>query len=93
MNYIELESDRLIFRKYKQEDFNAFFDMLSNLENMKYRSSEPKTVKEVQEYIDWEIKCAEQTPCVNYRYAVVLKETGQLIGSCNCIIRIRTRLN
>lgn len=82
MNYIELESDRLTFRKYKQEDFNVFFDMLSNLENMKYRSSEPKTVKEVQEYIDWGIKCAEQTPCVNYRYAVVLKETGQLIGSC-----------
>ena len=26
--------------------------MLSNLENMKYRSSEPKTEPEVREYID-----------------------------------------
>lgn len=82
MDYIELESKRLIFRKYSNEDFQIFYDMLSNLENMKYRSSEPKNIKDVQEYINWGIKCAEQKPCVNYRYAVVLKETGETIGSC-----------
>jgi ribosomal-protein-alanine N-acetyltransferase len=82
MNFIELESERLLFRKYKIEDYSVFYDMLSNLENMKYRSSEPKNTEEVQRYIDWGIQCAEQTPCINFRYAVVIKETGQLIGSC-----------
>ena len=82
MKYIEIESERLLFRKYKKEDFPVFYDMLSNQENMKYRSSEPKSKKEVQNYIDWGIQCAEQIPCINYRYAVVLKETGELIGSC-----------
>ncbi len=69
MKYIELESQRLLFRKFRHEDFPIVYDWLSNLENMKYRSSEPKTEEEVDE-------------CVNFRYAVVLKETNELIGSC-----------
>lgn len=80
--YFEMESERLIFRKYRKEDFPVFYDMLSNPENMKYRSGEPKTAEEVEGYIDWGMKCAEQNPCINFRYAVVLKETGELIGSC-----------
>lgn len=82
MDYIKLESERLLFRKYKKEDFPVFYDMLGNLENMKYRSSDPKNENEVKQYIEWGIKCAEQRPCINYRYAVVLKETGDTIGSC-----------
>ena len=82
MNYIQLESERLLFRKYQVEDYPVFYDMLSNLENIKYRSSEPKNEDEVRGYIDWGIQCAEQTPCINFRYAVVLKETGETIGSC-----------
>ncbi len=82
MEYMELESERLLFRKYQQEDYELFYDMLSNLENMKYRSGEPKNEKEVREYIQWGIQCAEQESCVNFRYAVVLKASGKLIGSC-----------
>lgn len=82
MDYIELDSERLLFRKYWLEDYAVFYDMLSDLENMKYRSSEPKNEAQVREYIEWGIQCAEQSPCVNYRYAVVLKETGETIGSC-----------
>lgn len=82
MEYFEIESERLLFRKYRRDDFSVFYDMLSNPENMKYRSSEPKSAEEVQNYIDWGIRCAEQSPCINYRYAVVLKKTGELIGSC-----------
>lgn len=82
MNYIQLESERLLFRKYQDKDYSVFYDMLSNLDNMKYRSSEPKNKDEVLEYLNWGICCAEQRPCINFRYAVVLKETGETIGSC-----------
>ena len=58
MEYLEPESERLLFRKYRNEDFSVFYDMLSNLKNMKYRSSEPKSAEEVLRYIDWGIKCA-----------------------------------
>lgn len=82
MDYLELESKRLTFRKYHVNDFFIFYDMLSNIENIKYRSNEPRSEKEVHEYINWGIECAEQSPCINFRYAVVLKETGETIGSC-----------
>jgi len=82
MDFIELESERLLFRKYRVEDFTVFYDMLSDLENMKFRSSEPKNEEDVKNYLRAGIECAEQKPCVNYRYAVILKETGELIGSC-----------
>lgn len=31
MKYIELESERLIFRKFEQSDFPVIYDMLSNI--------------------------------------------------------------
>lgn len=34
MKFIELESERLIYRKFRQEDFSVIYDMFSNLENM-----------------------------------------------------------
>lgn len=82
MNYLNLESERLLFRKYRAEDYSVFYDMLSNPDNMKYRSSEPKNAEDVRKYVEWGMQCAEQNPCINYRYAVVLKETGETIGSC-----------
>lgn len=77
-----MESERLIFRKFRQSDFPIVFDWLSNAENMKYRSIEPKTEEEAHQYLDWAIKCAEEKKCVNFRYAVVRKADNALIGSC-----------
>ena len=82
MKHIELESEKLIFRKFQQSDFSVVYDWLSNFENMKYRSSEPKSETEAHAYLDWAIQCAEEENCINFRYAVVLKETDELIGSC-----------
>lgn len=82
MKYIELESERLIFRKFVQDDFPIVYDWLSNLENMKYRSSEPKSEKDAHDYLNWAIKCANEEECSNFRYAVVLKKNKSLIGSC-----------
>lgn len=53
MKFVELESERLLFRRYKTEDFFVFYDMLSNIENIKYRSSEPKDQEDVREYLEW----------------------------------------
>ncbi len=82
MKFMELESERLLFRKFKHDDFDVIFDMFSNAENMKYRSGEPKNEAQVREYIDWAIFNAEAEECENFKYAVVLKEDNSLIGSC-----------
>jgi RimJ/RimL family protein N-acetyltransferase len=82
MKFIELESERLLFRKFKQEDFPIIFDMFSNLENIKYRSGEPKNETETQDYLNWAISCEKEEECKNFKYAVVLKSGNSLIGSC-----------
>lgn len=82
MNHTELTSERLLYRAFRAEDFPVVYDWLSNEENMRYRSSDPKNEKEAKEYLDWAIKCAEQIDCPHYRYAVVRKDDGALIGSC-----------
>lgn len=78
MNYMELDSERLHFRAFRQSDFPLIFDMLSSPENMKYRSSEPKTESEAHGWLDHAISCAADSPCVNFRYAVAIKATGEL---------------
>lgn len=82
MKYLEMESERLVFNKFQLEDYSVVYDWLSNPENMKYRSSEPKNEEEVLAYLKWAIQSAEETDCVNFRYAVRLKGTNELIGSC-----------
>ena len=81
MKFIETESERLFFRKFKYDDFSAVFDWLGNAENMKYRRGEPRSESEVHEYLNWVISNADAEECKNYEYAVVLKKDGSLIGS------------
>ena len=81
MKFIELESERLIYRKFMQEDFPVVFDWLSNAENMKYRMEEPRNKAEVQDYLNWAISNADARKISNYEYAVVIKESNMLIGS------------
>ena len=81
MKFVELESERLLYRKFRKDDFEIVFDWLSNTENMKYRRNGPLTEAQTREYINWAISEAETEPCVNYEYAVELKENDLLIGA------------
>ena len=82
MRYTQLESERLLYRKFKLEDFSVVYDWMSHLENMKYRSSDPKSQSEVIEFIQRSIACAQQEECRDFPFAVVRKEDNALIGSC-----------
>ncbi len=81
MKFVALESERLIYRKFAQDDFDIVFDWLGNAENMKYRYGEPRTEAQVRDYLAWAMSCAEQEPCATFKYAVVLKEGNRLIGA------------
>ena len=82
MKFIELESERLTYRKFRHEDFPIVFDMLGNIENMIYRTGEPKNETEARKYLDWAISSAEADECKNFKYAVTLKSDNSLIGAC-----------
>jgi len=85
MKFIELESERLIYRKFRYDDFPVVFDWLGNLENMKYRMGEPRNESEVRGYLDWAISNSEAEKRDSYEFAVVLKSDDSLIGSATLI--------
>lgn len=80
-----LETERLILREYKREDFDSIYEILSDPETMKHYPA-PFDENRVQGWITWNID--------NYRkygfglWAVVLKETGELIGDCGITMQM-----
>ena len=82
MKYIELESERLIFRKFRYSDVTDIRTWLGNPENMQYRFNEPWSDDEISGYLNYAIKYAESENCVSFRYAIVLKSQNKIIGSC-----------
>lgn len=83
MVFIELETERLMFRKFSESDFPVVYDWLGNSENMKYRKGEARSKEETNKYLDWAISSAEADECIDFEFAVVLKETGELIGAAS----------
>ena len=76
---MRFETDRLIQREITREDFDNWYEILSDPETMKYYPR-PYDRAGVQRWVDWTLN--------NYsRYgfglwAVILKETGEFIGDC-----------
>ena len=74
-----METERLMFRKLRQSDFADLCKMLQD-EAVMYAYEGAFSDREVQDWLDRQI--------VRYRedgvglYAVILKETGELIGQC-----------
>lgn len=74
-----METDRLILREVIQGDFDSWYAILSDAETMRHYPA-PFDAAKVRQWIEWSID--------NYaRYgfglwAVVLKETGEMIGDC-----------
>lgn len=79
-----IETERLILREFVQEDFDALFNILSDPETMQHYPN-PFDEDRTRGWIEWNLQ--------NYRqfgfglWAVVLKETGELIGDCGLTIQ------
>jgi len=78
-----LETRRLILRKYTEDDFTAVHCYGSCVDNIIYMVWGPNNEDQTRAYISRAIKKANDTPCTDYQYAAVLKETGILVGGCN----------
>ena len=74
-----LETERLILREYTADDFDALFAIVGDAETMKH-FPKPYSEKGTRYWIDWSLD-----HCRRHGYgfwAVILKETGTLIGNC-----------
>ncbi len=80
-----IETKRLILRELSHDDFDTLYDILSDFETMKYYPS-PYDKNGVERWINWSIE--------NYKtfgfglWAVVLKETNEMIGDCGLTMQI-----
>lgn len=81
-----LETARLLLRKFSLDDFDAVHSYASAPENIIYMAWGPNTQEQTRAFLLSAISQAEGTPCTNYQYAAVLKDTGKLIGGCNLAV-------
>lgn len=79
-----IETERLILREYKREDFDALYEIMSDPQTMEHYPA-PFSQEKTRGWIEWNLD--------NYKkygfglWAVVLKETGQFIGDCGITIQ------
>lgn len=80
LKFIKLESERLLYRKFNENDFPILFDWVNNIENMKYRE-EPLNESQAHGYLNWLISNTNAEDITHCEYAVVRKSDNKLIGS------------
>ncbi len=78
-----LESERLLLRKFTENDFDAVHNYASVMDNTVYMEWGPNTAEQTKSFIAYCISKADENPCTNYQFAAVLKDTDRLIGACN----------
>lgn len=84
----QLETERLILRKFKPDDFDAVHSYASCLDNLTYMFWGPNNEEQTKTFILDAIKEAEEEKQnKDYQYAVILKETDELIGGCDIFVK------
>ena len=68
------ETERLILRRYKEEDLQDLFEYLSDKEVVEYEPYRPLTLNETKENLEWRIGTEEMI-------AVELKDSHKMIGN------------
>ena len=68
------ETERLILRRYKEEDLQDLFEYLSDKEVVEYEPYKPLTLNETKENLEWRIGTDEMI-------AVELKDSHKMIGN------------
>ena len=78
-----LETHRLILRAIETTDFESLHRFRSLPQVYRYVVASPDTKKDTAAFIKWAIAQMKKKPVQHYRWAVISKNTGNLIGECN----------
>ena len=68
------ETDRLILRRYEEDDLQDLYEYLSNPKVVEYEPYKTKTLKETEDNLKWRVSSDEMI-------AVELKSAGKMIGN------------
>ena len=69
-----IETDRLIIRKFRPDDFTELYEYLSDINVVRYEPYEPYTLEETKREAEFRSNSDEY-------FAVTLKDCGRLIGN------------
>lgn len=86
----KVQTDRIFLREMKFEDWVDVHSYASIENACQFQPWGPNTVEESKEFVSQVLKDASARPRTRFSYAVVLKETGELIGCGEINIRDRT---
>ena len=81
-----LETERLLLRKFTEDDFAAVHSYACRAENTLFMMWGPNSEEQTRAFIGWAIAAAEEQEQKKYEYAVILKDSGRLIGGCDIVI-------
>ena len=75
-----LQSERLILREFREDDFEAVHAYASDLEVVRHMTWGPNSEAETREFLKRNQSHAEVDPRVDYGLAVIRQVSGELIG-------------
>lgn len=79
---MELETERLLIREFKQTDLDSIHEYASDTEVVKYMSFGPNTLEGSKNFLDRAISRQQEKTRTDYELAVTLKDSNRLIGGC-----------
>ena len=83
-----LTTERLLLREFLESDWQAVLAYQSNPLYLRYYAWTERTPEEVRQFVQMFLDQQQQDPRLKFQLAVVLKSTGQLIGSCGIRMRL-----
>jgi ribosomal-protein-alanine N-acetyltransferase len=84
---MEQRTERLLLREFAREDWRAVLAYQSNPRYLRYYEWEERTEADVRAFVRMFVGFQRETPRRTFQLAIVLPESGQLIG--NCGVRVR----
>lgn len=82
-----IETERLLLRPYREEDFEAVHSYSCNPMVVRYTLWGPNTEQETREFLQRTIAFSNAEPRMDYGFAIALKESDQLVGGCGLMLR------
>ena len=79
---LTLQTDRLLLREFREEDWRDAHEYGSDAETVKYMPFGPNTEAETKDFISRTLVRQKEAPRLFYDFAIVKKLDKKLIGSC-----------
>jgi RimJ/RimL family protein N-acetyltransferase len=82
-----LQTERLVLRTFREEDWQAVHDYGSDPEAVRYMPWGPNTEQDTKTFIQRELAHQKEKPRVVHNFALIEQTSQRLIGACSISIR------